>query len=183
MHKKVLTQVDTYYGEVETPKGFEIDRDEIRNNIIEAYAPQKRNHDNPRAFAFDDYQVTYTPALSHLCDYIRDHWRAEYGKTLITKNIFGNVMKPQEKSWTRNQVEPVDLKNSPDYTLIYGVDVKDGSSNCVVEYDNNRRKNRSWHMPIKNNNFFMFPASNKYYFTPNLSKGLNVILTVNYEFV
>ena len=38
-------------------------------------------------------------------------------------------------------------------------------------------------MPIKNNNFFMFPASNKYYFTPNLSKGLNVILTVNYEFV
>ena len=37
---------------------------------------------------------------------------------------------PKEKSWTRNQVEPVDLRNSPDYTLIYGVDIQEDSSEC-----------------------------------------------------
>ena len=60
-------------------------------------------------------------------DYVRDHWRVEYGSTLVPKNMHGNVMHPKEKSWTRHQVEPVDLRNSPDYTLIYGVDVNKGA--------------------------------------------------------
>jgi hypothetical protein len=90
---------------------------------------------------------------------------------------------PKEKSWTRHQVEPVDLRNSPDYTLIYGVDVKEGSSECIIEYDDNRRKNRTWHLPIKNNHFIMFPATNKYSFSPNTSNGLNIILTINYEYI
>ena len=80
---------------------------------------------------------------------MRDHWRVEYGRTLVAKNMHGNVMHPKEKSWTRHQVDPVDLRNSPDYTLIYGVDVKKGSSECIIEYDDNRRKNRTWHIPIK----------------------------------
>ena len=41
MHKKVLTEVDLYYGEVAMPKGFEIDRDQIRNDIIESFVKQK----------------------------------------------------------------------------------------------------------------------------------------------
>ena len=37
MHKKVLTEVDLYTGEISMPKGFEIDRDKIRNDIIESF--------------------------------------------------------------------------------------------------------------------------------------------------
>ena len=42
MHKKVLTEVDLYIGEISMPKGFEIDRDKIRNDIIESYIKQNR---------------------------------------------------------------------------------------------------------------------------------------------
>ena len=116
-------------------------------------------------------------------DYLRDNIRVEHGFTLVEKAQHGNVMHPKEKSWTRNQVEPVDLRNSPDYTLIYGLDVKKGSTECIIEYDDNRRKNRTWHIPIKNNNFIMFPATQKYTFSPNTSDGLNIILTINYEYI
>ena len=37
MHKKVLTEVDLYTGEIQMPKGFDIDRDKIRNDIIESF--------------------------------------------------------------------------------------------------------------------------------------------------
>ena len=57
MHKKVLTEVDLYYGEVAMPKGFEIDRDQIRNDIIESFVKQKKINTNPKAYAFDDYEV------------------------------------------------------------------------------------------------------------------------------
>ena len=49
MHKKVLTEVDLYRGEISMPKGFEIDRDKIRNDIIESYVKQKRINTNPQA--------------------------------------------------------------------------------------------------------------------------------------
>ena len=183
MQKVVLSEVDLYHGEVDMPKGFDIDRNQIRNDIIESYVKQNRINNNPQAYAFDDYVVPFSQPLQWTQDYIRDHWTAEYGYALIFKNMHGNVMHPKEKSWTRNQVEPVDLRNSPDYTLIYGVDVKDDSCKCIIEYDDNRRKNRTWHIPIKNNGFIMFPATNKYSFSPNASNGLNIILTINYEYI
>ena len=42
MQKKVLTEIDLYTGEISMPKGFEIDRDKIRNDIIESFIKQNR---------------------------------------------------------------------------------------------------------------------------------------------
>ena len=183
MQKKVLTEVDLYTGEISMPKGFEIDRDKIRNDIIESYVKQKRINTNPQAYAFDDYVVPYSQPLQWMQDYMRDHWRSEYNYTLVNKNMHGNVMHPKEKFWIRHQVDPVDLRNSPDYTFIYGVDVKEGSSECIIEYDDNRRKNRTWHLPVENNHFIMFPATQRYMITENTSKKLNTILIINYEYI
>ena len=183
MQKVVLSEIDLYSGEVAMPKGFDIDLDKIRNDIIESYIQQKRINNNPKAYAFDDYVVPFSQPLQWMQDYIRDHWRVEYNRTLVTKTMHGNVIHPKEKSWTRHQVDPVDLRNSPDYTLIYGVDIKKGSSECIIEYDDNRRKNRTWHIPIENNKFIMFPATNRYSFSPNTSNSLNIILTINYEYI
>jgi hypothetical protein len=183
MQKVVLSEVDVYTGEVAMPKGFEINRNVIKNHIIESYINKKRITDNPKSYSFDDYEIDFSQPLQWLQDYIRDPWRVEYGHSLVTKTMHGNVMHPKEKSWTRHQVDPVDLRNSPDYTLIYGVDVKKGSSECIIEYDDNRRKNRTWHIPIENNKFIMFPATNRYSFSPNTSNSLNIILTINYEYI
>jgi len=183
MQKVVLSEINLIHGSVAMPEGFEIDRDQIRNDIIESYVKKNRINDNPKAYSFDDYAVPFSQPLQWMQDYIRDHVRLEHGFTLVNKSMHGNVMHPKEKSWTRNQVEPVDLRNSPDYTLIYGVDVKKGSTECIIEYDDNRRKNRTWHIPIETNNFIMFPATQKYTFSPNTSDGLNIILTINYEYI
>ena len=183
MQKVVLSEISLIHGSVAMPKGFEIDRDQIRNDIIESFVKQNRVNTNPKAYSFDDYVVPFSQPLQWLQDYLRDHIKSEHSFTLVSKSIHGNVMAPKEKSWTRHQVDPVDLRNSPDYTLIYGVDVKEGSSECIIEYDDNRRKNRTWHLPIKNNEFILFPATNKYSFSPNTSNGLNIILTINYEYI
>ena len=49
MQKKVLTEVDLYTGKIQMPDGFDIDRDKIRNDIIESYAKQNRVNNNPQA--------------------------------------------------------------------------------------------------------------------------------------
>ena len=183
MHKKVLTEVDLYYGEVAMPKGFEIDRNRIKNDILKSFVTSDRINNNPQSYSYKDYKVPFSQPLQWMQDYIRDHWRVEYERTLVPQTICANILHPKEQSWTRHRVDPVDLRHSPDYTLIYGVNVNKDSSKCIVEYDDNRRKNRTWQMPIKNNHFIMFPANNRYSISPNTSNGLNIILTINYEYI
>jgi hypothetical protein len=78
-------------------------------------------------------------------------------------------------------LDPVDLRNSPDYTLLYGVKVKD----CMVRihFEDNRRKGRSWDIPLTNNKFIMFPSTNMYYLTNNQKDSLNFVQTITYEYI
>ena len=79
--------------------------------------------------------------------YISDHIRVEYNISLVNKETLGDIYKPQETTIPLLNIDPVDLRNSPDFTLLYGVKVKDCS--VRIHYEDNRRKGRSWDIPLK----------------------------------
>ena len=167
MHKKVLSEIDLHYGTIDMPKGFEIDRDKLQSDILSS---QIKNSTFP-----------FTRELDKLNTYIREHINVEYQFTLVNKKIWGNAYKPKELSIPLLNIDPVDLRNSPDYTFLYGVNVKDCS--VRVHYDQNRRAGRSWDIPLTNNSFVMFPSTQMYYITNNQKDSLNFILTITYEFI
>ena len=167
MQKKVLSEIGLYYGDVAMPKGFAIDRNKIQEDILKS---QINNKEFPFSRTWD-----------MLNTYIREHIQLEYGFTLVNKKTWGNVYKPQEISVPLLNIDPVDLRNAPDYTLLYGVNVKDCS--VRIHYDANRRAGRSWDIPLKNNQFIMFPSTQMYYITNNQKDSLNFIQTITHEFI
>jgi hypothetical protein len=167
MQKKVLSEQALYYGDVAMPKGFEIDRDKLQSDILSSRINNKK--------------FPYSREWDKLNTYVREHINVEYGFQLVNKETWGNVYKPKEISIPLLNIDPVDLKNSPDYTLLYGVNVKDCS--VRIHYDDNRRAGRSWDIPLKNNQFIMFPSTNMYYITNNQKDSLNFILTITNEFI
>ena len=167
MQKKVLSEVALYYGDVAMPKGFEIDRDKLQSDIL-------RSHINNKEFP-------YSREWDKLNTCLREHINVEYDFQLVNKETWGNVYKPKEISIPLLNIDPVDLRNSPDYTLLYGVNVKDCS--VRIHYDDNRRAGRSWDIPLKNNQFIMFPSMQMYYITNNQKDSLNSILTITHEFI
>ena len=112
---------------------------------------------------------------------MRDHIGLEYGVNLINKETWGNIYKPGENTIPLLNIDPVDLQNSPDFTLLYGVKVKD--CNVRIHYEDNRRKGRSWDIPLTNNQFIMFPSTNMYYLTNNQKDSLNFVQTITYEYI
>ncbi len=166
MHKKVLTEQALYSGDVAMPKNWDIDRDKLAEDTLKS---QINNKKFPFSKTWDMLNV-----------YIADHIRLEYGISLVNKETWGNMYKPQEITIPLLNIDPVDLRNSPDYTLLYGVKVKD----CIVRihYEDNRRKGRSWDIPLKNNMFIMFPSTNMYYLTNNQKDSLNFVQTITYEY-
>ena len=167
MHKKVLTEQSLFYGDIDMPKGFEIDQEKLTNDILQS--------------TFNTKEFPFSRTWDMLNTYMRDFIGLDYGINLINKSTWGNIYKPNETTIPLLNIDPVDLRNSPDFTMLYGVKVKD----CFVRihYEDNRRKGRSWDIELKNNMFIMFPSTNMYYLTNNQKDSLNFVQTITYEYI
>ena len=167
MQKKVLSEIALYYGDVAMPKDWDIDRDKLQNDILKSKIQNKK--------------FPFSRTWDMLNTYMREHINVEYCFNLINKEMWGDGYKPQETTIPLLNIDPIDLRNSPDFTLLYGVKVKD----CMVRihFEDNRRKGRSWDIPLTNNKFIMFPSTNMYYLTNNQKESLNFIQTITYEYI
>ena len=169
MEKKVLSEIDMYFGQIKMPENFEIDREKLCVDIL----------------LFNNYNnnFPFSRSWDMLNTYLREHINLNYNFTLINKKTSGEIYKPREYSHSLLQVDPVDLRNSPDYVMLYGVNIGKDSCKVFIEYDDNRRKGRSLEIPLNDNDFIMFPSTQRYHITANTSEQLNFILTSTYEFI
>tara|TARA_Y100001972_G_scaffold61025_1_gene74734 strand:- start:304 stop:807 length:504 start_codon:yes stop_codon:yes gene_type:complete len=167
MQKQVLSETALYYGDVTMPKNWDIDRDKLQIDILQS---KIKNKDFPFSRTWD-----------MLNTYLRDHIGLKYGINLINKDTWGNFYKPAEQTKPFINVDPVDLRNSPDFTLLYGVKVED--CNVRIHFEDNRRKGRSWDISLINNEFIMFPSTCMYYLTNNQKNSLNFVQTILYEYI
>ena len=167
MQKKVLAEQALYYGDVSMPKGFEIDSDKLTNNILQSSIQNK--------------ELPFTKTWDMLNTYIREHIKLDHDLSIANKLTWGNIFKPNETTPPLLNIDPVDLRNSPDFVLLYGIKV----DNCSVQihYDDNRRKGKSWDIPIVNNKFIMFPSMCMYYLTNKQKDSLNFVQTITYVYI
>ena len=169
MQRQVLTEVDLHYGIIDMPKGFEIDSDQLIKDTL--------NH------KIYSKEFPFSRTLDMLHTYLREHISLEHQFNLVGKTTTADYYKPGEDSVSMLQLDPVDLRNAPDYVMLYGIDVAKDSCTVVIDYDDNRRKGRSWEIKLNKNNFIMFPSTQRYYIKPNTSDKLNFVLTSTYEFI
>ena len=167
MQRQVLTEQSLFYGDIDMPKGFEIDQEKLTNDILQS--------------TFNSKEFPFSRTWDMLNTYMRDFIGLEHGINLVNKSTWGNIYKPNETTIPLLNIDPVDLRNSPDFTMLYGVKVKD----CFVRihFEDNRRKGRSWDIELKNNMFIMFPSTNMYYITNNQKDSLNFVQTITYEYI
>ena len=167
MKKKVLSEQSLYYGDIDMPKGFEIDQEKLTNDILQS--------------TFNSKEFPFSRTWDMLNTYMRDFIGLDYNINLVNKNSWGDIYKPNQTSKPLLNVDPVDLRNSPDFTMLYGVKV----DKCWVKiyFDDNRRKGRSWDIELKNNMFIMFPSTNTYIISNDQKESLNFIQTITYEYI
>tara|TARA_A100000172_G_scaffold18469_1_gene10170 strand:- start:1426 stop:1938 length:513 start_codon:yes stop_codon:yes gene_type:complete len=167
IRKNTLSQINLFNGKISMPKGFEIDRDILQKDII----TQK----------VQDCTFPFSRDWDKLNTYLREHIAVEHDLTLVNKLTTGYMFKPNQTSYPEKDINEVDLRNSPDYTMLYGVNVE----NCSVRiyYHDNRRKGRSWDIELLENKFIMFPSNLRYFITNNQEDKLNLILKITYEYI
>ena len=167
MQKKVLSEQALYYGDVDMPKGWDVDREALINDALLAKI-KKQN-------------FPFSKNWDRLNLYIKEHIGLNYEVNLVYKNNWCSYYKPEEITKPFTNVDAVDLRNSADFTCLYGVKVKD--CDVTILFDDNRRKGRSWTIPLEDNKFVMFPSTNLYYITNKQKESLNFVQTITYEYI
>lgn len=166
LSKIVLSDQTLYSGDINLPKGYEIDKRTLIKDILSS------NINNEK--------FPFSKTWDQLNTYIRENINVEHNISLITKETWGNTYKPFENSEPLLNVDPVDLRHSPDFTVLYGVKTK--NCNVRIYFDHNRRKGRSWDVNLKSNMFIMFPSTNLYHISNSQEDNLNIIQTITYEY-
>tara|TARA_R110000744_G_scaffold57830_1_gene121126 strand:+ start:232 stop:738 length:507 start_codon:yes stop_codon:yes gene_type:complete len=165
MKKKVLSEQLLFSGKVSMPNGFEINLEKLSKNILDSLITKS------------EFKISKNWDM--LNTYIIENINLKYGLRLENKKMWGNVYRPKERTHTLLEADPFDLKNSPDYTLLYGVDVE----NCFIKisYDDNRFKGEGYDIELKNNMFIIFPSTNTYTISNKQTENLNLIHTIVYN--
>lgn len=168
--KQILTDTALFVGEVKMPKGWHLEKDEMVKHItISNY--------------YEDVDDKFYKTRDRLETFIREYMHLEH-KYVITR---GDGHYPSAKYYERNEiskpileVNPFNLKVSPDWVCLYGVEIDPGSCKIIITYDDNRKKNKTWTVDLETNKFIMFPATLQYYIENKNNSHLNYIQTLTY---
>jgi hypothetical protein len=170
INKKTLSEISIYSGKIKMPEGFEIKKETLVKDIsISNY--------------YEDVKHPFSIEWDKLKNFITDFTLVEHKLSLIPKNTSGKYYERNEVSKPIVSVNPVDLKNSPDFILLYGVEIDPETCEVVIYYDDNRRKGRSYNFNLETNSFIMFPSSQLYYIKNNKNSFLNYIQTISFDFI
>lgn len=173
MIKKVLVEKSITWGQLS--ENSLVDNDVLKKLALEdcnKFVPHFKNRHN-------DINNTYHKYYTWILEYIRDHYikHSFQNLTLECLNSFINREKKFESTFKRNHINPYDLNNSPEMTVLYFI--QGGGGELTLEWDNGRYKDCFNKFAVKDKQFFIFNSDFDYYLTKNTEKDDRVYITYN----
>lgn len=170
INKINLSEKSLYFGEVKMPKGFEIERPTITSDIF-------------LSNFYEDYKPPHNLSLERIITYVSDFIRLENDLDLIPHSKKGMFFEKNENSDYLLEVDPTNLKQSPDFVMLYGVEIDKKTCQITFEYDDNRRVNKIWKINLENNKFIMFPSIQKFKIKNVNNSHLNFVQLINFDYI
>lgn len=167
MQKVLLSEKAIYYSDVKMPEGWEIDRVYLANQILYS--------------KLQDKEFLFSRTWDKLNKFIIENSNLRYGIGLYNLKTWGDIYNPGQTTRPLLGMDPNETKNSPDFVALYGVQVEDCT--VTIHFDDNRRKGKSWDIPLENNKFIMFPSSCMYFISNQQRDNQNFVQTITYDYV
>jgi ribosomal protein S18 len=77
INKKVLSEIALYKGEVKMPKFFDINRSELKADILNSFITSKTLSQDNLNYAVLDYQIPFSKSFDMLQKYVTEYFKLE----------------------------------------------------------------------------------------------------------
>ena len=177
-----LTETIVYESILTPDKGYNIDKEKIKKDIILSYRKDKRKNNFKHSIRYKDYEFDYVSTETNFLNiFIRDEFFVKTRQKIHLREKYINVMEHLEQSYLRNNIDPNSYRESPWYTCVYCCDVLKDSSELVIEYDDNLNKKNIIKFKLEDNKIFIFPSTLKFFFSENIATEPNLFIVFNYD--
>lgn len=181
MKKQILSEIDVYYGTVDMPKHYEINREELKASLLSSVLKDKFFKNDIVIQNSNDFEMLNGKAFTMFNTYIIEYFLLRHKRSIFNSFNFGSIFEENESSITKNLINKYKISESPDYTCIYGIDVKNGSQQLIIEYSNKRLVEQFLTVELRDNEYVIFPSTLNYFFTKNNSNKINSYMTTTYN--
>jgi hypothetical protein len=182
MKEDILTQNKILFQSVDMPKGYEIDREYLKGAVYDSVL-LKNKRKSPDRTHFDhlDFGFVYTSELDRLFAICSERFHVKTKLSIMRMDFWANNFYPNEQSpITRNRLVYPDLREAPDWVMIYALEKHPDSSNLVFEYEDTRGQTVMRYHNFKTNDVVWFPSNLKYRFEINRADTPSCFIGVTY---
>ena len=170
MKKKVLSEIAIHTGQVIMPEGWEINFKKIASDIITAN--------------IHDENIQFSKDLDRLDKYIQETFRLRNERFLDKHKPYKyHILLPNQFSHTFLRLDQNYLTSSSDKICLYAVSVGEKSCAVILDYDDNRKKEKKELCKLETNNYVIFPSTQQFFITKNTSQQINILLEIEYDVV
>jgi hypothetical protein len=156
---------------------------EIKTNIIKSYAFNNSYDSDYFSYLKYYYKVDSIKEIIWIQQYITDHYRSEYHKTLIPIQTAALVQNKGDVIHNHHHIDENDPHGSPDISAIYSVATGDKTSYIDFEYQCGRHRHGRWKIPMDTNKIILFSSELRHFFTKNESDDPIVNLSFKFQLI
>jgi len=162
------------------PKLLKVNNEDLKNHILK--------HNNPEYNEFFDPQkkyieLEYNQQLQWLRDWFSEDINLNNDMFIVHLKTEALIIEPNEGIDLHNDIDNWNLPTQPDITGYYLVSQGKQKSNCIIEYNNNRFKDKKWNIPFEDNKIIMFNSTLNRKITVNRNNEKMIVLVFKYQFL
>jgi len=186
MEKNILSETCIITGTVSNKSLLK--HQMVKNHVMNNFSLSSKIKDDQYWHLEDYITLPYHQHLQWFEDYIRDHYRLEYNRTLvkIPDPKLGNraiVQQKGEQINYHNHVQQWDLEGSPDFSCLWCLSEIDINNPTFVKfkYDDGRNKDKLWKVPLEYNKFILFSSHLEHSIDLNNNRDFIINVSTHYN--
>ena len=159
-----------------------IDVESIRKDCLKSHKNNKKLSNDVTATRNEDLEISKSKEIDKIIKQIQKKFLSKYSQKIELVNFWAQVHEKNESTNTHDHVDCFDIKNSPDYSMVFYVQTPKDSGKIVFQWPTNKYNQlKRWWYPPSVGHYLIFPSTLDHFVTKNNSEDYRIAISFNFK--
>ena len=159
-----------------------IDIEFLKNDCLKSFEKNNRMSKNISDTRNEDLIIPKSKVFEELINIIKDKFYIRYDQVIELTDYWAQVLEHNESTNLHDHVDCFDIKNSPDLSGVYYLEVPKDSGDIVFQWPTNKyNQYKRWWFKPKTGDLLLFPSTLDHFVTKNTSVKKRIAISFNFK--
>ena len=159
-----------------------VDIKSLKNDCLKSFKENNRMSKDISDTRNEDLIIPKSKPFEELINIIKDKFYIRYNQVIELTDYWAQVHSQNESTNMHDHVNCFDIKNSPDLSGVYYLEVPKDSGDIVFQWPINKyNQYRRWWVKPKVGDLLLFPSTLDHFVTKNISLEKRIAVSFNFK--